>query len=80
MFNTKSGLYTTLFICVLLAISTFLGLEKAPDAAINVFLAPEVLFSIGSFPVTNSFFWEIILALHPRTRPLCAVLAVTLFS
>ncbi|MCA9357533.1 F0F1 ATP synthase subunit A [Candidatus Nomurabacteria bacterium] len=63
MFNTKSGLYTTLFICVLLALSVFLGLEKDPDASIKVFLAPEILFTIGSFPVTNSFFWEIVLSL-----------------
>ncbi len=63
MFNTKSGRFTILFICILLAISTYLGLEKAPDAAISVFLAPETLFMIGSFPVTNAFFWEIILSL-----------------
>ncbi|MEY3784499.1 MAG: hypothetical protein RLZZ230_821 [Candidatus Parcubacteria bacterium] len=63
MFNTKSGRFTILFICILLAISTYLGLEKAPDAAVTVFLAPEILFMLGSFPVTNTFFWEIILSL-----------------
>lgn len=63
MLKTKSGLYTTLFIVALLATSTFLRLEKPEDATVSVFLAPEVLFHIGSFPVTNSFFWSIFLSL-----------------
>lgn len=63
MFNTKSGRFTILFICILLSISTFLRLSKASDATISVFLAPETLFSIGSFPITNAFFWEIVLSL-----------------
>jgi F-type H+-transporting ATPase subunit a len=63
MLKTKSGSYTLLFIVALLALSTFLGLEKPEDATVSVFLAPEVLFHIGSFPVTNSFFWSIFLSL-----------------
>ncbi len=63
MLKTKSGAYTLLFIVALLALSTFLGLEKPEDATVAVFLAPEVLFHIGSFPVTNSFFWSIFLSL-----------------
>jgi F-type H+-transporting ATPase subunit a len=60
--KTKSGLYTLLFIVALLAISTFLRLEKPEDASVDVFLAPEVLFHIGNFPITNSFFWSILLS------------------
>lgn len=63
MFNTKSSSYTILFISFLLAISTFLGLKKPEDATVDVFLAPEILFTIGNFPVTNSFFWSIFLSL-----------------
>lgn len=29
---------------------------------LDISLAPEILFNIGSFPVTNSFFWSIILS------------------
>jgi F-type H+-transporting ATPase subunit a len=60
--TTKSGSYTLLFIVALLAVSTFLGLEKPADASVDVFLAPEVLFYIGTFPITNSFFWSIFLS------------------
>ncbi len=63
MFNTKSSSYTILFISFLLATSTFLGLKKPEDATVDVFLAPEILFTIGNFPVTNSFFWSIFLSL-----------------
>jgi len=63
MLKTKSGSYTLLFIVALLALSTFLGLEKPEGASVAVFLAPEVLFHIGSFPITNSFFWSIFLSL-----------------
>lgn len=30
---------------------------------LNISLSPEVLFSIGSFPVTNAFFWSVFLVL-----------------
>ncbi len=63
MLKTKSGSYTLLFIVALLALSTFLGLKKPEGASVDVFLAPEVLFHIGTFPVTNSFFWSIFLSL-----------------
>lgn len=63
MLKTKSGSYTIIFLVVLLAISTLLGLKKPEGASVDVFLAPEVLFQIGSFPVTNSFFWSIFLSL-----------------
>lgn len=29
----------------------------------NISLSPDILFSIGSFPVTNSFFWGVVLTL-----------------
>lgn len=63
MFKTKSSSYTILFIVALLALSTFLGLHKPEDAHVDVFMAPEVLFNIGTFPVTNAFFWSVALSL-----------------
>jgi len=63
MFKTKSGSYTILFIVALLALSSFLGLKKPEDTHVEVFMAPEVLFYIGSFPVTNAFFWSVMLSL-----------------
>lgn len=63
MFKTKSGSYTILFIASLLALSAYLGLEKPEGSTMSVFLAPEILFTIGSFPVSNSFFWSVVLSL-----------------
>lgn len=62
MLKKKSGSYTILFIVALLALSAFLGLKKPEDAHVDVFMAPEVLFHIGSFPVTNAFFWSVLLS------------------
>lgn len=62
MLRRKSSRLTLFFILALLAISYVLGLSKSPDASVEVSLAPEALFYIGSFPVTNAFFWELFLS------------------
>lgn len=63
MLRGKSSRLTVFFIVALLGLSFALRLGKAPDAKVAVSLSPEVLFSIGSFPVTNTLFWGILLSL-----------------
>jgi F-type H+-transporting ATPase subunit a len=55
----------------LLSLSFFLGLEKPEGAQVHVFIAPEVLFHIGNFPVSNAFFWSITLSLTLMIAALC---------
>ncbi len=59
----KSSKLTLLFVGAILLLS-FLLIKDAPhDGGVHVAIAPEVLFSIGGFPVTNTLFWGIFLSL-----------------
>lgn len=61
MLKRTSSRLTLLFIALLLVASFFLGKpETAPE--LQVSLAPEALFAVGSFPITNTFIWEIVLS------------------
>ncbi|MBI2120058.1 MAG: F0F1 ATP synthase subunit A [Parcubacteria group bacterium] len=59
----KSSKLTLLFVGALLLLSFLLGKDAPHESGVHVAIAPEELFSIGGFPVTNTLFWGIFLAL-----------------
>lgn len=70
MLKRTSSRLTLLVIAILLVVSAFLG--KRETGELHVSLAPEVLFMIGYFPVTNAFIWEVALSV--------SLMIVALFS
>lgn len=65
MLKRKSSRLTFIFILLLLVASFFLEKSgnSSPEAEIHVSLAPETLFFVGNFPITNTGLWQIILSL-----------------
>ncbi len=61
MLRRTSSRLTFVFIVSLLVLSFFLGKSQEP-AELHVSLAPEALFMIGSFPITNTLLWELVLS------------------
>jgi F-type H+-transporting ATPase subunit a len=61
MLKRTSSRLVFLFIGILLLISFFLEKKDVPTE-LHVSLAPESLFTIGSFPITNTFLWEMVLS------------------
>lgn len=59
--RTSSKL-TAAFVGALLLLSFFLGKDASHETGVHVAIAPETLFSIGSFPVTNALLWSVFLS------------------
>lgn len=62
MLRRTSSRLTFLFIVILLVISFVLGKSAQTSGEMHVSLAPEALFMIGSFPINNTFLWEVVLS------------------
>lgn len=58
----KSSKITFGIVGALLLLSFFLGKDASHEAGVHVAIAPETLFSIGGFPVTNAFAWSVFLS------------------
>lgn len=61
MLRRKSSRLTFVFILLLLVVSFFLG-KSEESGELHVSLAPEALFMIGTFPVSNTLLWELVLS------------------
>lgn len=59
--RTSSKL-TIAFVGALLLLSFFLGKDASHEAGVHVTIAPETLFSIGGFPITNALLWSVFLS------------------
>jgi F-type H+-transporting ATPase subunit a len=50
------------FVGALLLLSFFLGKDASHEAGVHVSIAPETLFSIFGFPITNTLLWSVFLS------------------
>jgi F-type H+-transporting ATPase subunit a len=65
MLRRKSSRFTFVFIILLLVGAFFLeqsGQQSQQKAELHVSLAPEILFEIGTFPITNTQLWQFLLS------------------